>query len=91
MTRAGRFGSCVFYILAGILLSVVPVVAVEHPGSIGQDANCVACHGNKVSGKSVHSAMQSPCGVCHVTMTQGDMTTVSLSMPKGKIDRKSVV
>ena len=62
-----------------------PVAAVEHPGSLGKDADCTSCHARKMTGKSVHSAMQSPCTVCHVTATQGDMTLVSLSMPKNKI------
>lgn len=57
--------------------------AVEHPGVVDRD--CAACHASKLSGSSVHSAMSSPCTVCHVTTTQGDMTLVSLSMPKAKI------
>ena len=58
---------------------------VEHPGVIPDGAQCQSCHAAKVNGKSVHSAMATPCTVCHVTMTQGDMTSVGLSMPKGKI------
>jgi predicted CXXCH cytochrome family protein len=57
--------------------------ASEHPGLVDKD--CPACHVQKITGKSVHSAMDSPCTVCHVSMTQGDLTTVSLSMPKTKI------
>ena len=57
--------------------------AAEHPGLVDKD--CPACHVQKITGKSVHSAMDSPCTVCHLRMTQGDMTTVSLSMPKSKI------
>lgn len=49
------------------------------------DKDCPACHVQKITGKSVPSAMQSPCTVCHLRMTQGDMTSVSLSMPKTKI------
>ena len=59
------------------------VWAVEHPGVVDQD--CAACHASKLTGNSVHSAMSSPCAVCHLTTTQGDMTLVSLSMPKAKI------
>jgi predicted CXXCH cytochrome family protein len=59
--------------------------AVEHPGTLEKGADCSTCHAQKMMGRSVHSAMQSPCTVCHVTSTQGDMTTVSLSMPKNKI------
>ena len=75
-------------VAAGLLIFslVVPrVAAVEHPGSLAKDADCTSCHAKKVAGKFVHSAMASPCGVCHVTSTQGDMTVVSLSMPKNKI------
>ena len=60
-------------------------MAVEHPGSLPKDASCTSCHAAKVTGKFVHSAMQSPCGVCHLSSTQGDMTIVSLSMPKNRI------
>ena len=73
---------------AGLLISFFAVsraTAVEHPGSLEKDADCTSCHTKQITGKSVHSAMQSPCGVCHVTSTQGDMTLVSLSMPKNKI------
>jgi predicted CXXCH cytochrome family protein len=57
--------------------------AAEHPGLVEKD--CRACHAEKITGKSVHSAMDSPCSVCHVKMRQGDMTTLTLSMPKAKI------
>lgn len=59
--------------------------AVEHPGTIPKDAECSSCHAKKITGRSVHSAMASPCTICHVTMTQGDMTSISLLMPKNKI------
>lgn len=68
-----------------LLMAVAPGAAVEHPGVLANDVECVSCHTNKQTGKSVHSVMVASCGVCHVTMTQGDMTTVSLSMPKQKI------
>jgi predicted CXXCH cytochrome family protein len=67
------------------LFALLPAAAVEHPGSLDKDADCTSCHSAKMRGKSVHSAMQSPCNVCHVTTTQGDMMLVSLSMPKNKI------
>src|SRR5581483_1658497 len=59
--------------------------AVEHPGSLPKEAECSSCHVKKITGKSVHSAMETSCTVCHVTMTQGDMTTMTLLMPKDKI------
>ena len=67
------------------LFTISPATAVEHPGSLEKDADCSSCHAKKMTGRSVHSAMQSPCSVCHITSTQGDMTLVSLSMPKNRI------
>lgn len=68
-----------------ILLMAAGAAAVEHPGTIPKDAECSSCHADKVSGKSVHSAMATTCSVCHVARTQGDMTTMNLAMPKGQI------
>ena len=59
--------------------------AVEHPGIVAKDADCSSCHWNKVSGTSVHTVMAASCTICHVTRTQGDMTTIVLSMAKGRI------
>lgn len=78
MTRLLAF---VILILAG----VIPSVAVEHPGVVPKDAECTSCHAAKLRGKSVHSVMAASCDVCHVTQTQGDLTVVTLSMPKQKI------
>lgn len=73
-----------FLALIFLLLSAGPTAwAVEHPGSVEKD--CLTCHMNKVTGKSVHSVMSSPCTVCHLMMTRGDMTTISLSMSKARI------
>ena len=67
-----------------LLLCVVGARAwgVEHPGVIPTGSECSSCHAKKVTGKSVHSAMATACTVCHVARTQGDMTTLSLAMPK---------
>lgn len=70
---------------AAMVLLSGAALAVEHPGIVPQNAACTSCHAAKVSGKSVHSVMVASCSVCHVTQTQGDMTTVSLSMPKAQI------
>ena len=72
-------------ILTAFLLLTGSSWAVEHPGVVAKDAECSSCHANKLTGKSVHSAMATTCAVCHVATTQGDMMTVSLSMPKEKI------
>jgi predicted CXXCH cytochrome family protein len=71
-----------FLICAGLCIAA-PAFAVEHPGLVEQE--CSSCHVRMIAGKSVHSAMSSPCTVCHVAMTKGDMTTVTLSMPKERI------
>jgi predicted CXXCH cytochrome family protein len=72
-------------VVSFLLAAAVPASAVEHPGVLPKDANCSSCHANKTSGKSVHSAMVTSCTVCHLTNTQGDMTTVNLAMPKAQI------
>jgi len=68
-----------------LLLLAMPAGGVEHPGVLPADADCASCHTKKTSGKSVHSAMSTSCTVCHVARTQGDMTTLSLAMPKEQI------
>jgi predicted CXXCH cytochrome family protein len=75
------------HLLAALLVvaGIVPASAVEHPGVVPKDADCISCHAAKVRGKSVHSVMATSCEVCHVTQTQGDMMLVMLSMPKQKI------
>ena len=73
------------WIASLLWLSSLNVAAVEHPGALRNDAVCTSCHTKQVSGTSVHSAMATPCAVCHVMRTQGDMTTIRLSMPKEKI------
>ena len=77
-----------FATLGSLLLLLVPAVQAsffEHPGIIPKDANCSTCHANKTKGKSVHSAMQLSCTVCHLVRTEGDMTTLNLAWPKEKI------
>jgi predicted CXXCH cytochrome family protein len=68
-----------------LLLAALPSWAVEHPGIVPQNADCSSCHARQISGRSVHSAMATSCTVCHVAKTQGDMTTLSLAMPKEQI------
>ncbi len=65
-----------------LFLLAIPAWGVEHPGVIPTGVECSSCHSKKVTGKSVHSAMSTQCTVCHVARTQGDMTTLSLAMPK---------
>ncbi len=77
-----------FATLGSLLLLLAPAMqasAIEHPGIVPRDANCSSCHANKTKGKSVHSAMQLSCTVCHLVRTEGDMTTLSLAWPKDKI------
>lgn len=71
------------------LLLLLPVIArartIEHPGILHKEDNCSSCHADKTSGKFVHSAMEISCTVCHLARTQGDMTTLQLSLPKEEI------
>lgn len=82
--RRNRLVKAAVYVLAVILLPGA-AMGVEHPGVVPKDAECTSCHAAKMRGRSVHSVMAASCDVCHVTQTQGDMTLVSLSMPKQKI------
>jgi predicted CXXCH cytochrome family protein len=68
-----------------LLTLAMPASSTEHPGIIPRDANCSSCHTSKTRGKSVHSAMQLSCTVCHLAQTEGDMTTLNLAWPKEKI------
>jgi predicted CXXCH cytochrome family protein len=70
---------------AVLLLLPAMAQAVEHPGILPKDAECVSCHIKKITGTSVHSAMSTSCTVCHVAKTQGDMTMLNLAMPKEQI------
>ena len=72
-------------LLPAISASAVEKRGVEHPGSVHADDSCSSCHVDKARGKSVHSAMTLSCTVCHLAQTQGDMTTLTLLMPKSKI------
>ena len=73
-----------------LILATTPASAaenrgVEHPGSVHANDDCSSCHTDKTRGKSVHSAMALSCTVCHLARTQGDMTTLTLLMPKATI------
>lgn len=70
-------------------LLLLPLAAqvrtIEHPGILHKEDNCSACHADKTRGKSVHSAMEIACTICHQAQTQGDMTNLRLSLPKEEI------
>ena len=75
-------------VIVSLLLLTAPAMrasSVEHPGILHKDDNCSSCHSDKTRGRSVHSAMAISCTVCHLAETQGDMTTLNLSMPKEQI------
>jgi predicted CXXCH cytochrome family protein len=76
---------CLQLTMVTALASGIDNRAVEHPGSVHADDDCSSCHKDKARGKSVHSAMALSCTVCHLARTQGDMTTLTLLMPKSKI------
>jgi len=82
-TKRSRFTVTVLVLL--LLTTAMPAAAVEHPGVLHQDDNCSSCHADKTTGKSVHSAMAMSCTACHLAQTQGDMTTLTLTMPKEQI------
>jgi predicted CXXCH cytochrome family protein len=79
-TPSALIGSLLLLLAAAIQSS-----AVEHPGILPKNANCSSCHADKTSGKSVHSAMEVSCTVCHLVKTEGDMTTIYLAMPRQEI------
>jgi len=72
-------------VLATLPASAAENRGVEHPGSVHADENCSSCHADKSRGKSVHSAIELSCTVCHLAQTSGDMTTLTLLMPKPKV------
>jgi predicted CXXCH cytochrome family protein len=77
------------FVLLGGVLSAAPlhaqVRAIEHPGILHKEDNCASCHADKTKGKSVHSAMEVACTICHQAQTQGDMTLLRLELPKTEI------
>jgi predicted CXXCH cytochrome family protein len=72
-------------IVALLLLLATTAFAVEHPGTLHKEDDCSSCHASKTSGKFVHAAMAISCTTCHLAQTQGDMTTLTLLMPKEKL------
>jgi len=72
------------YFLLPVAVAVQASV-VEHPGVLPRNADCSSCHMDKISGKSVHSAMAISCTVCHLATTQADMTTMTLAVPREQI------
>jgi predicted CXXCH cytochrome family protein len=74
-----------FLMLAAMPASAAENRGVEHPGSLHADDNCSSCHADKSRGKSVHSAIELSCTICHLAQTNGDMTTLTLLMPKPKL------
>lgn len=77
-----RLAGIVFVLL---LAAGMHASTVEHPGVLHENDVCSSCHADKISGMSVHSALAISCTVCHLAQTQGDMTTLSLIMPKEQI------
>lgn len=81
-----KWGVRLFFVLLVLLLpATTRARTIEHPGILHKDDNCSSCHADKTRGKFVHSAMEVSCTVCHLAQTQGDMTTLQLSLPKEEI------
>jgi len=57
--------------------------AEQHPLRAGRE--CSSCHGDKTSGKVVHSAIAMGCAVCHQVVASGETATVRLTMPNDQI------
>jgi predicted CXXCH cytochrome family protein len=80
-----KAGVCSARIVSLLLLLAGTAFAVEHPGTLHKDDNCSSCHASKTSGKFVHADMGISCTTCHLAQTRGDMTTLSLLMPKERL------
>jgi predicted CXXCH cytochrome family protein len=64
-----------------ILLWGVRTFADVHPVPLDRNtssAQCIECHGNKSTGKAVHSAIQLGCTTCHEIRVNKDVTRVKL-------------
>jgi predicted CXXCH cytochrome family protein len=93
MLNAGlQFGRMVPWAGLALLATVLSPLAlhaqahpIEHPGILHKEDNCSACHADKTKGKSVHSAMELACTICHQAQTMGDMTLLQLELPKTEI------
>lgn len=71
-----------------LLLLAGSVFAGDHPTPLAPDttpAQCLSCHKDKGSGKSVHSAIAMGCTVCHQVNRRGDSSTVTLTAPPEQI------
>jgi predicted CXXCH cytochrome family protein len=55
------------------------------PHTLRADVECSSCHGDKTSGRVVHSAMAMGCAVCHQVVADGNTLSVRLTMPKEQI------
>ena len=67
------------------LIGTGGAAAVEHPGVLDKNDDCLSCHASKAMGKSVHSAMANPSTICHLAQTLADTTTLTLIRPKEQI------
>jgi len=68
-----------------MLFAALHASAAAHPPISPGNAACSSCHADKTSGKSVHSAGELSCTLCHLVTTEGGVTTVSLAVPKQQI------
>ena len=82
--RFAAAGPIVCFAMLPLPLTAQPRT-IEHPGILHKEDNCSACHADKTRGKSVHSAMEIACTICHQAQTQGDMTLLQLELPKEEI------
>jgi predicted CXXCH cytochrome family protein len=83
-SRTGASRLAVTLLLAGLLFgtAISSARAATHPVTLDPKADastCLACHKDKTTGKSVHSAMATGCLSCHEVRTNRNITHVKLT------------
>jgi predicted CXXCH cytochrome family protein len=75
-------GQCCLAASILVILLACPAAAKQHPVPLDpktDSAKCLECHGDKVKGKAVHSAMATGCTSCHEIRSSRDITRVKLT------------
>jgi len=68
-----------------MLFAALQACAAAHPPIAPGNVACSSCHADKTRGKSVHSAGELSCTLCHLVTTEGGVTTVNLAVPQQQI------
>lgn len=75
------------FVLCFVVLSTV-AQAAQHPVPLGKNpdsSECIACHGDKNTGKHVHTAIAMGCTTCHVVTTEKGATLINLIAPADEL------